>query len=229
MQGIRFFEFTFAQVNRVIHLIKKDLVVDWRQQNPITGILLYLASTIFASYMAFKGFVNVEVWNALFWIILLFTAINAISKSFIQEERRSHYYFFLCKPSEIILAKLAYSFIYLIFIAFVALFIYAILLGNPIVNYPLFLLNLTLGCIGLSSTFTMVSSIAFRSSNRSIMMAVLGFPVIIPVLILSISNSYKILDSYVFMQIQGNLTALLSVDVIIIALTFVLFPFTWKS
>ncbi|WP_436514873.1 heme exporter protein CcmB [Ekhidna sp. To15] len=216
-------------MNKVLHLIKKDLIVDWRQQNPITGILLYLASTIFATYMAFEGFVSTEVWNALFWIILLFTSINAISKSFIQEERRSHYYFFLCKPTEIILAKLIYSFVYLSIIALISLAIYSVLLGNPIINYDLFLLNLTLGCIGLSAAFTMVSSIAFRSSNRSIMMAVLGFPVIIPVLILSISNSFKILDSYVFMQIQGNLTALFSVDVIIIALTFVLFPFTWKS
>lgn len=216
-------------MNKVFYLIKKDLIVDWRQQNPITGILLYLASTIFATYMAFKGFVSIEVWNALFWIILLFTSINAISKSFIQEERRSHYYYFLCRPTQIILAKLIYSFIYLFAIALISLLIYSVLLGNPIINYGLFMLNLTLGCIGLSAAFTMVSSIAFRSSNRSIMMAVLGFPVIIPVLILSISNSYKILDSYVFMQIQGNLTALFSVDVIIIALTFVLFPFTWKS
>lgn len=216
-------------MQRVIQLIKKDLIVDWRQQNPITGILLYLGSTIFAAFMAFQGYVTMEVWNALFWIILLFTSINAISKSFIQEERRSHYYFFLCKPSEIIIAKLTYSFVYLFIISLISLVIYSVLLGNPIINYPLFILNLVLGCIGLSATFTMVSSIAFRSSNRSIMMAVLGFPVIIPVLVLSISNSYKILDSFVFMQIQGNLTALFSVDVIIIALTFILFPFTWKS
>lgn len=229
MQGITLFEFTFVAVQRIAQLIKKDLIVDWRQQNPISGILLYLASTIFATYMAFKGFVSIEVWNALFWIILLFTSINAISKSFIQEERRSHYYYFLCKPGEIILAKLIYSFLYLLAIATISLIIYSVLLGNPIINYSLFLLNLILGCLGLSSAFTMVSSIAFRASNRSIMMAVLGFPVIIPVLILSISNSFKILDSYVFTQIQGNITALFSVDVIIIALTFVLFPFTWKS
>jgi len=216
-------------VQRIISLIIKDLTVDWRQQNPISGILLYLASTIFATYMAFEGFVSVEVWNALFWIILLFTSINAISKSFIQEERRTHYYYFLCKPFEIILAKLIYSFLYLISIGLIALLVYSVLLGNPIINYPLFIFNLFLGCLGLSSTFTMVSSIAFRTSNRSIMMAVLGFPVIIPVLILAISNSFKILDSYVFIQIQGNILALLSVDVIIIALTFVLFPFTWKS
>ena len=217
------------QIQRIFFLVKKDLVVDWRQQNPLTGILLYLASTIFACYMAFKGYVSLEVWNALFWIILLFTSMNSLSKSFIQEERRSHYYFYLCKSSEIIIAKLIYSFVYLLALAFISLIIYTLLLGNPISNQFLFIINLILGCIGLSAAFTMVSAIAFRTNNRSIMMAVLGFPLITPVLILSINNGFQIIDSYVFIQIQGNLAALLSVDVIIIALTFVLFPFTWKS
>ncbi|GAB4250034.1 MAG: hypothetical protein Tsb0034_29320 [Ekhidna sp.] len=179
--------------------------------------------------MAFGGFVSVEVWNALFWIILLFTSSNGLSKSFIQEERRTHYYFFLCKPVEIIAAKLIYSFAYLSVISITSIIIYSVLLGNPILNYAAFALNLCLGCLGLSSAFTMVSAIAFRTSNRAIMMAILGFPVIIPVLILAISNSNKILDGFLLSQIQGNMITLFSVDVIIIALTFVLFPFTWRS
>lgn len=214
---------------RVLHLIKKDFMIDWRQQSPFTGILLYLSATIFTSYMAFGGFITNNTWNALFWIILLFTSMNAISKSFSQEERRSHYYFFLCKPSEIILAKLFYSFLYLIVIASVALLIYVVLVGNPEMDFSLYLVNLLLGCIGLSSAFTMVSAISAKASNRSVLMAVLGFPVIIPVLILAISNSNKILEGFIWMQIQGNVLSLLSVDVIIIALSFVLFPFTWKS
>jgi len=216
-------------MSKILQLIKKDFVVDWRQQNPFTGILLYLASTIFASYMAFNRIITPEVWNALFWIILLFTSINAISKSFIQEERRTHYYFFLCNPSEIIFAKLIYSLLYLLIIATISLVVYAIFLGNPIENLTLFSLNLILGCLGISSAFTMISAISFRSSNRPIMMAVLGFPVILPVLLLSISNASKIIDGYLRIQVQGNMFSLLSVDVIIIALSFVLFPFIWKS
>ena len=223
------FGIIFVIVRRIFQLIRKDWVVDWRQQNPISGIVLYLASTIFASYMALNGYVSMEVWNAFFWIILLFTSVNAIAKSFIQEEGRVHYYFFLCKPHEIVLAKLVYSFLYLLVIAAIALIVYAILLGNPIINYPLFILNLVLGCLGLSSAFTMISAITFRTSNRSIAMVILGFPIIIPVLILSINNSFKILDSYLLMQIDGNVITLFSVDVIIIVLTFVLFPYTWKS
>lgn len=204
-------------------------MVDWRQQNPIMGILLYLTSTIFVTYMVFKGFVSVEVWNALFWIILLFTAINAISKTFEQEEKRTLYYFHLCKPSDLIIAKLIYSFLYLLVLAIVSLFVFSVLFGNPIPRIGLFLLNLLLGCLGISSAFTMVSAIALRGANRSVMMAVLGFPIIIPVLILVISNSSKILDGMIWMQIQGNVISLFSLDVIIIALTFVLFPFIWKS
>lgn len=216
-------------MKQVTQLLKKDLIVDWRQQNPITGIFLYLASTIFAAYMAFGGFISIEVWNALFWIILLFTSTSAIAKSFIQEERRVHYYYFLCKPHQIILAKLIYSFLYLLTISIVSLIIYTTLLGSPIDNSVLFYLNLVFGCLGLSSAFTMVSAVAFRTSNRSIMMAVLGFPIIIPVLLLAIGNSHKILDGFIWMQIQGNMIALFSLDVIIIALSFILFPFTWKS
>ncbi len=214
---------------KLIELIKKDLTVDWRQQNPVSGILLYLASTIFTSYMAFKGLITIEVWNALFWIIILFTAITAISRSFVQEERRSIYYFFLAKPHILIIAKLIYSLAYLLVLAILALFLFAIFFGNPVNDYPLFSLNLILGCIGLSSAFTMISAISFKSNNRSIMMAILGFPVIIPVLILAISNSAKILNQTIWSQIQGNMLTMISVDVIIIALTFILFPFTWRS
>lgn len=214
---------------RLLSLIKKDLLIDWRQQSPFTGILLYLSATIFTAYMAFGGFITEKAWNALFWIILLFTAVNAISKSFLQEERRTHYYYFLCKPSEIILSKLLYSFAYLLVLSGIALLIYVVLLGSPGIALGLFLINLALGCVGLSAAFTLISAISTKASNKSVLMAVLGFPVIIPVLILAVSNSNKISEGFIWMQIQGNVLSLLSVDVIIIALAFVLFPFTWKS
>jgi len=214
---------------KLFQLVRKDFLIDWRQQSPFTGIVLYLSSTIFTSYLAFGGIISKDVWNALFWIILLFTSVNAIAKSFTQEERRTHYYFFLCKPSVIIGSKLLYSFIYLISLASIAFVLFSILLGTPDLNLRLYTFNLILGCIGISSAFTLISAISAKASNKSVLMAVLGFPIIIPVLILAISNSNKILDGFIWVQIQGNVLSLLSVDVIIIVLSFILFPFTWKS
>ena len=62
------------------------------------------------------------------------------------------------------------------------------------------------------------------------MMAILGFPVIIPVaMILAVSNSQVIVLGGSWNDIIKNLITLLSVNVIIIALSYILFPFTWKS
>ena len=216
-------------MKQVISLVKKDFLVDWRQQNPIWSILLYLVSTILVSYFAFKGFVDTEIWNALFWVIMLFFSIQAISKSFFQEERRTLYYFFTVKPGPLIVAKLVYSFLYILVLSAIFLLVFSALFGNPVQNFGLFALNIVLGCLGLSSTFTMISIIASSTGNRSVMMVVLGFPVIIPLLLLVTSNSGKILEGYIWMQVQGNMLGLISLDLIIIALAFVLFPFTWKS
>ena len=217
-------------MKKIIQLIKKDWIIDWRQQNPIMSILLYLMTTIFTTYLVFRGVVSVEVWNALFWIILLFTSINAISKSFLQEKRRNMYYFFTCSSHAIIVSKLIYSSLQLIILGGLSLIIFLLLMGNPLEsNFFLFLFNLFLSCIGFSAAFTMISVIAFKTNNHSVMMVVLGFPVIVPILLLSVSNASKILQGYIWVQIQGNVFTLMAVDAIIISLVFALFPFIWRS
>lgn len=210
-------------------LILKDLKIDWRTRYPAAGILLYITTLVITSYFSFTGFISPEVWNALFWLILLFISINAVAKSFLQEEDRSLYYFYLIRPEKILAAKLIYYFAYQILLVSLALILFALFLGMPGKSPGPFLLNLLLGSMGLSSAFTMISSIASKTNNHAIMMAILGFPVIIPILILSISNSQVLILGGSLADISGNIITLLSVNVIIIALSFILFPFTWKS
>lgn len=214
---------------QVIALILKDLKVDWRTKYPLAGLLLYIIVLVIIAYLSFANFIKPEVWNALFWIILLFTSVNAIAKSFIQEEDRSTYYFFTAKPMAIILAKLIYHFIYQLLLLIVAYLAFSLFLGGASGNYSLFIINLLVGSLGLSSAFTLISALASKTNNQSIMMAILGFPVIIPVLILAISNSKMIILGGGWPDISTNFIALVSLNMIIIALTFILFPFTWKS
>ena len=67
----------------------KEWKVEWRNRYALNGLLLYLISTIFICYMSFNVKVNQLnplTWNALFWIIMLFAAVNAIAKSFMHEK-----------------------------------------------------------------------------------------------------------------------------------------------
>ncbi len=216
-------------MDQVIALVKKDLQVDWRNRYPVAGLILYIIVLVIIGYLSFANFIEPEVWNALFWTILLFTSVNAIAKSFIQEDDRSLYYFFTAKPIAIILAKLVYHCVYQLILLAIALMAFSLFLGGPTGNLPLFYLNLIVGSLGLSSAFTLISALASKTNNQSIMMAILGFPVIIPVLILAISNSKMVILGGGWADISTNFIALVSVNMIIIALTFILFPFTWKS
>ena len=215
--------------NQIVLLIRKDFVIDWRLKHPFTGILLYIASTIYTVYLSFDAVITPAVWSSLFWIILLFIATTALAKSFIQEERRHLYYYFTVEPNVLILSKLIYSFVYLSSIGLFGLLIYIILIGQPEFSLGLFLVNFFNGVLGLSVAFTMIASLAVHTAQKGNMMAILGFPVILPILLLAISNSRRIVEGGVWTEISGFSLILTSVNVIIVVLTLILFPYSWKS
>ncbi len=74
-------------------LLKKDLLLELRQQHTFYGILLYVASTIFVLYLA-MGQPEATVYNGLFWMIQLFVCVNAVAKSFLQESKGRMLYFY---------------------------------------------------------------------------------------------------------------------------------------
>ena len=52
----------------VLTLLKKDLLLELRQQHTFYGVLLYIASTIFVLYLSMDA-PQPDVWNGLFWVI----------------------------------------------------------------------------------------------------------------------------------------------------------------
>src|SRR5580658_7559666 len=74
-------------------LVKKDLLLEVRQQYTFYGVLLYIASTTFVLYLA-MGEPDTEVWNGLFWMIQLFVCVNAVAKSFLAESKGRMLYFY---------------------------------------------------------------------------------------------------------------------------------------
>ncbi|MFY0593223.1 heme exporter protein CcmB [Roseivirga sp.] len=217
----------------IITLIKKEFLSEWRQRYALNGIVLYLASTIFVCYMSFglkSGTLNGPTWNALFWIILLFTATNAVAKSFIQEASgRLLYYYSLAKAESIIISKTIYYSLLLMIMAMIGLFFYSIVMGNPIQDWPMYILILILGSVGLASALTMVSGIASKAPNSTSLMAILSFPAIIPMLLVIIKTSKSAMDGIDRSVYQDQVFVLLAINAIIIAITYMLFPYLWRS
>ena len=96
-------------ISQIQTLIKKDLLLETRNQYTIYGIILYVISTTLVVYLA-MGQPEENVWNGLFWIVQLFVCINAVAKSFLSESHnRMIYYYSIVGAREFILAKLLYN------------------------------------------------------------------------------------------------------------------------
>ncbi len=215
---------------KIITLLKKDFLLELRQQHTLFGILLYVASTIFVLYLA-MGQPESTVYNGLFWMIQLFVCINAVAKSFLQESKgRMLYFYSIADPVHFIIAKLIYSAIIMLLMVFVSLVLFRILLGNPILDQLAFFGIAFLGGFSLSLVFTLMAAIASKAQQNAAIMAILGFPLIIPQLLLLIRLSKsafgEVFREEAILQISLLLTGL---DILVIVLAVVLFPFLWKD
>ena len=163
----------------IITLIQKDVLLEIRQQYTLYGVVLYVASTIFVVYLS-MGEPEEDVWNGLFWVIQLFVCVNAVAKSFLQDSRgRMLYYYSIAGARDFIIAKLSFNALLMMVMSLISLFIFTLLLGNPVLHMFQFIGISFRGSICLSLIFTFLAAIAAKAQQQVALMAIMDLPVII--------------------------------------------------
>ena len=217
-------------INTVFSLLKKDILLELRQKHTFYGILLYIASTIFVLQLSVSDLES-NVWVGLFWVIQLFVCVNAVAKSFLQESKgRMLYYYSIASPVEFIIAKMIYNIVIMLFMSLLSLVLFFIFLNNPVSNTLQFVGIVLLGGGSISLVFSLMSAIAAKAQQNAALVAILGFPVILPqlMLLMRISKTAfnEVFREGVVLQLTGLIIGL---DGLIIAMAIVLFPYLWKE
>ncbi len=214
-------------------LMRKEFVLEWRQRYALNGMLLYMVGSVFVCYLSFnarRGQLTPIVWNTLFWIILLFTAINAVAKSFVQERAgRLLYYYTVASPLQIIVSKILYNTVLMLLLSGLGFITYAFVLGNPVQDTGLYIVSLVLGAVGFAGSLTLIAGIASKAENSATLMAVLSFPVILPLLLMLLRVSKNALDGLDRSVSVDELVTIVAIDAIVLVLSGLLFPFLWRS
>jgi heme exporter protein B len=209
-------------------LIRKDLLLEVRQQYSFYGILLYIIATIFVLYMTIRE-PEPKVWNGLFWMIQLFICINAVAKSFLQETRgRMLYFYSIVNPRDFILAKLVFNSALMLLMSFLSILLFSLFLGNPVQKALPFIGLVLLGGWSLSLVFTFLSAIAAKAQQNAAIMAILGFPIIIPQLMLLMQLANTVFSDKTGIAIS-TLLLIVMLDILVVMLAVILFPFLWKD
>ena len=166
-------------VKNLFHLVKHEFSLEMKQKHFISSIVLYIVSTIFVCSLSFTSISETTIWNALFWIIILFSLTNAISKSFLNENSDKQLFLYtIINPRVLILSKILYNLVLSILLVLLSFFIFNFFIqsdGLSDINYNLFLLAVLLGSMSLSSTLTMVSAIASKTNNNIGILSILAY------------------------------------------------------
>lgn len=220
-------------IKEIQALLWKEIMLELRSKYAINGVLLYTFSTIFICYLSFdvlNAGINPFTWNALFWIIMLFSGVSAVSKSFVQESDSRHlYYFHLVSPEGVILSKILYNTLLLSVLSVIGYFVFSLVLGNPVQDQRLFLIVIIMANIGFSTTLTLMSGIAGKARNNGILMPILSFPLVIPIMLMVVKISRNAIDGIAASESWDEIITLLAVDVIAVSLAYMLFPYLWRN
>jgi heme exporter protein B len=215
-------------LRQLLTLFKKDLLLEVRQQYSFYGILLYIGATIFVLFNAVNE-PEAKVWNGLFWVIQLFICINAVAKSFLQESKgRMLYYYSINSPAHFVISKLLFNSLLMLLMSMLSLLLFTLFLGNPLEKTLPFMGLVLLGGWSLSLVFSFLAAIAARAQQNAAIMAVLGFPLIIPQLILLMQLSKAAFVPLMVIPLT-TILLLVALDVMVIVLAVILFPFLWKD
>jgi heme exporter protein B len=106
--------------------------------------------------------------------------------------------------------------------------LFSLFLGNPVVRTGPFIGLVLLGGWSLSLIFTFLAAIAARAQQNAAIMAVLGFPLIVPQLILLMKISNATFNPLLTIH-ASNMLLLAALDIMVILLAVILFPFLWKD
>jgi heme exporter protein B len=170
-----------------------------------------------------------DVWNGLFWVIQIFISVNAVAKSFLQESRgRMLYFYSIAGPRDFVLAKLLFNSLLMLLMSLLSLALFSLFLGNPLVKAGTFIGLVLLGGWSLSLVFTFLAAIAAKAQQNAAIMAVLGFPLIIPQLILLMRLSNATFNEAIHIPVT-TILLLIALDLMVILLAVILFPFLWKD
>lgn len=216
-------------MNTVLALIKKDILLEWRQKHTFFSVLLYVSCTVFVIYMM-AAQPETKIWNALFWIAELFITVNTVAKSFLQENSaRNRYYFTIVPPVQYLLAKMIYSVLIMLIISLLTLGLFSLLLGYPLLRPGMFVSVVCLGASCMAVLFTFLSAIAAQAKQNAALMAIMGFPIAIVMLMMLSKLSNAALSNVLQEGWMVLLMVMLGMNFLILGIGVILFPFLWKE
>ncbi|RYY31359.1 MAG: ABC transporter permease, partial [Sphingobacteriaceae bacterium] len=122
-----------------------------------------------------------------------------------------------------------YNILLMSLLSTLAIIVYILFFKNVVGDPLMYFVAVLAGSISFSTVFTMISAIAAKAGNNGTLMAILSFPVIIPVILVLIRLRKNAMDGLDRSANYGHLGVLFAINAIVMAVSLLLFPYLWRD
>ena len=216
-------------------VLRKDLRIEFRTRYGVSAVIMFLLITVAVILYSTPGEqLQPSILSALIWIALFFGAMTGLARSFVSEEERGTALLLrlYADGESVFLGKLVYNIALMLALAASAVlfFLFFFTRDFHIRDWPAFLVQLGLGAIGIAAVSTILSALISRASQKGALLPILALPILMPLVIATTDATRIALEvPNAFSNAQGDLLILVSFDIAMVLVSYVLFDIIWKD
>ena len=183
----------------VLAHLRKDLRLEWRSRDAITGMLFFSLLVVVVFSFAFDptAAVSRQIAGGILWMVLLFAATTALNQSWNREQRNHVLDAQRMAPSSgaaLFLGKALANLIFVTAIELVLAPLFTVFYNIHALGQSwLLLIIMPLGTWALVANGTFFAALGLRTRNRELMLPLVLFPISIPALLAMVQATTAIL------------------------------------
>lgn len=222
-------------LSEAIAIWLRDLRGEFRTRYAVNAILMFAVTTLIAVSFSIGSFRIGEaeqpfLYAVLLWIILVFSALSGLSRSFVKEEEAGtmDVLKLSARPQAVFLGKLFYNLTLLAALELIIVPAFIFLMNYKIELPGLFAAMIVSGGLGLGAATTIVAAMIAQTGVRGALFSVLSFPLLLPLMITSIKGCEK---AAIGINNPGwsEVRIALAYTIVMVTLSMFLFPLVWEE
>jgi heme exporter protein B len=213
----------------------RDLRSEFRTRYAVNAIIMFAVTTLVAVSFSIGSFRIAEaerpfLYAALLWIILVFSALSGLSRSFVKEQEAGTIdtLKLSARPQAVFLGKLFFNLTLLTALEVIIVPVFVLLMGYSIAHPFPFVGNVVIAGLGLGAGTTIVAAMIAQASTRGALFSALSFPLLLPLMITAIKGCERASmgpDPIGWAEVRMAFSYLL----IMVIVSLFLFPLIWEE
>ena len=214
-------------------ITSKDLTAELHTREIVSAMAVFaiLALFIFSFTLDLRGALAESAAPGVLWSTIAFTGMLGLSRSLVREHQTGGIEGLRSAPVEptaIFFGKALSTMILMLLVEFALIPLTAVLLNVPLINLEI-IATLMLGTLGYAAVGTLLSAIAVNTRAREVMLPILLLPITVPLFLSAVQTTRGLLDGVTWTELGGWTQLLVVYDLIIVAISMVMFRYTLEE